>query len=347
MEDLISIIIPVYNSELYLEKCILSLINQTYENLEIIIVIDGSTDSSRDIAYKYKNIDNRIRVVDRENKGALYSRIEGVKNSKGKYISFVDSDDYVDEKYIEVLYENIKKFDVDIVRCHYKILKNDHFINESLIIDENTSYFKNVSYDYIYEKMYNSIYFNSMCRQLVERELFYDDDLNNIDKSINYGEDILYQVNLINRSKSIMIITDYLYIYNHHNNNVTFTNNIDTIYKKFDSVCKVNYSMYNNITSLESKIKNKLYEMSSVKFFYNVFNQYVNIVKAKGNRLYIEKFYNNEIYNIIFNNNMSPSVLKSYNIFYRIGINMVSKKRVNLLFIYVKFIFIPLLKLKR
>ena len=108
MNDLISVIVPVYNVKNYLEKCLDSIINQTYKNLEIILINDGSTDESLDICYMYEKKDNRIKVFNNRNKGLSYSRNFGVKNSNDKYVMFVDSDDFISnsniiEKFINIL----------------------------------------------------------------------------------------------------------------------------------------------------------------------------------------------------------------------------------------------------
>ena len=108
--DMISIIIPVYNTAKYVGKCIESVINQSYKNLEIIIIDDASTDGSYDICKDYADTDRRIKIIHNENNiGLSGSRNVGIDISKGKYIAFVDSDDYITRKYVEVLYLNIKK----------------------------------------------------------------------------------------------------------------------------------------------------------------------------------------------------------------------------------------------
>lgn len=345
MKDLVSIIIPIYNSEQYLKECLNSIIKQTYKKLEIILVLDGSNDSSKKIAYEYKNMDKRIKIIDRENKGALYSRIEGAKKATGKYITFIDSDDYIEKNYVEILYNGLISNNVDIVRCHYKILKNNKFYNEKRVVESNKIYDKDKSFDYIYELLYNSIYFNSMCRQLVKKTLFDTIDIDNLDFSINYGEDLLCEIELINRIKSIMIIPDYLYIYNQNESSVTFSIKEETIIKKIDSVCKVNYEMYNNIH--KEKINNdNLYKMITIKFFYNLLNQYINLIKYNGDYNYINKIYNNSMYNCFFNEKIDDKYLKDYNIVYKIGIKYLKNKETKKLVFFIKKVIIPLLKLK-
>ncbi len=115
--DLVSIIVPVYNVEKYIEKCILSIINQTYTNLEIIIVNDGSLDHSENIIKEYISKDNRIKYIKRENGGLGAARNTGIENATGKYIAFVDSDDWIDPEMYSVLWQKAYECDADVVCC--------------------------------------------------------------------------------------------------------------------------------------------------------------------------------------------------------------------------------------
>lgn len=124
-EILVSIIVPVYNVESYLIKCINSILNQTYKNLEIILVNDGSTDSSGEICEQYSKIDNRIKVIHKENGGLSDARNFGIKTAKGKYILFVDSDDYIEENAVEKLLEVSEKKNLDVV-CGNSIKISDY-----------------------------------------------------------------------------------------------------------------------------------------------------------------------------------------------------------------------------
>lgn len=117
MEELISIIVPIYDVEKFLDKCINSIANQTYKNLEIILIDDGSTDESVQICDKWKEKDNRIKVIHKKNEGVSIARNIGVKMATGKYISFVDSDDYIDLDMIEILYNNLIENNTDIAMC--------------------------------------------------------------------------------------------------------------------------------------------------------------------------------------------------------------------------------------
>ena len=126
MNELISIIIPIYNVEKYLHCCINSVIRQTYKNLEIILIDDGSPDNCGKICDEYAKKDNRIKVIHKENGGLSSARNAGLDIAKGEYISFVDSDDYVAENFIEKLYKLCKENDADIAECDfYRIKANE------------------------------------------------------------------------------------------------------------------------------------------------------------------------------------------------------------------------------
>lgn len=115
MNDLISIIVPIYNVEMYLEKCINSILEQTYKNIQLILINDGSLDHSESICKKYAANDNRVKYMYQENAGVSAARNLGLDNAKGQYILFVDADDYVEKNYVEELYLEAKKYDADIV----------------------------------------------------------------------------------------------------------------------------------------------------------------------------------------------------------------------------------------
>lgn len=138
MKNLVSIVIPVYNVENYLEESIQSVLNQTYTNLEIILVDDGSTDSSGTICDKFAEIDVRIRVFHIENRGAALAKNFGVTQASGEYVLFVDSDDIAEKRMIETLYKQIEKTGADIA------------IGNHYIYDENDGLFK----FYVLEKDY-------------------------------------------------------------------------------------------------------------------------------------------------------------------------------------------------
>ena len=129
----VSIIVPVYNTSKYLNKCIDSIIKQTYKNIEIVLINDGSTDNSLEILKYYESMDKRIIVIDKRNTGVSDTRNIGISASTGEYIMFIDSDDFIDENTIEIMLKYIIKKDVDVVRCNcYKYLKNGKKVIDNL-----------------------------------------------------------------------------------------------------------------------------------------------------------------------------------------------------------------------
>lgn len=117
--ELISVIVPVYQVRDYIQECIESIRKQTYENIEIIIIDDGSTDGSGELCDHEAKKDSRIRVIHQNNRGLSMARNIGITNAKGEYIALVDSDDWVDINYLNNLYALLKKYDADIAVCDY------------------------------------------------------------------------------------------------------------------------------------------------------------------------------------------------------------------------------------
>ena len=158
----VSIIIPVYNTERYLPQCLDSIINQTLRELEIICVNDGSSDNSLSILNNYRNKDNRIKIINKGNRGVSAARNEGIKAARGEYITFVDSDDYVDLSTYEVLYEYAKKDDIDIIQMGIRRFKDgeDNYdmaldFADAPVISARKFLRANLS-NYVWDKLYKS-----------------------------------------------------------------------------------------------------------------------------------------------------------------------------------------------
>lgn len=122
MNQIISVIVPVYNVEKYIKRCIESIINQSYKELEIILVDDGSTDASGRICDEFLNLDQRIKVIHKKNGGLSDARNCGIEAATGGYIAFIDSDDYIEPTMFETLIRNLVEFDADISACGYDMI---------------------------------------------------------------------------------------------------------------------------------------------------------------------------------------------------------------------------------
>lgn len=138
MSKLVSVIIPVYNVQEYLKRCLNSVINQSYSNIEIIIVNDGSTDNSNEICKNFESKDKRIKLINKENEGLSLARKTGFNNAKGEYILFIDSDDFINEEYLENMMKQIKDCDVILANVIYSY---DDYKRELVSnLDEKNSY---------------------------------------------------------------------------------------------------------------------------------------------------------------------------------------------------------------
>lgn len=202
---LISIIVPVYNVESYLERCVDSIIHQTYKNLEIILVDDGSTDRCGEICDEYSKIDERVKVIHKKNGGLSSARNSGLEAARGKYIGFVDSDDYIAEDMYEALFEHMS-VNVDITCCgevHVSFQKKYnkmHCLNSAKIFHQE---------DALEELLLLRKISTSACTKLFRKALF-----DNIRFPVGaVSEDVPVLYNLIKRSRDICHIGKAKYFY--------------------------------------------------------------------------------------------------------------------------------------
>lgn len=181
MNDLITIVVPVYKVEQYLKKCVDSIINQTYKNLEIILVDDGSPDNCGNMCDEYANLDSRVKVIHKENGGLSSARNAGIEVATGKYISFVDSDDYITNDYIEYMYKILKQNNVKMSTCETKIIYEDKPILRN---DTNSSVKILNKRDLFYAILFNQKSDVSAYSKLYDIDLFED---------IRYPNGIVYE----------------------------------------------------------------------------------------------------------------------------------------------------------
>lgn len=215
MDIKISIVVPVYKVEKYLERCLDSIVNQTYQNLEIILIDDGSTDKSGEICDEYKKKDKRITVIHQVNAGLSGARNAGVDISTGEFIGFVDSDDYINERMYEVLLKNIleKKADISVCR-HFR------FSGEQAMMEKQTDW--NINVLTSQEALINlhgmdGQLFTLAWNKLYRRELFIG--LRYPLRKLNEDEFLTYK--LIDRAKSIVVTDEILYYYFQNSDSIT------------------------------------------------------------------------------------------------------------------------------
>lgn len=207
MSKKISIIVPIYNVEQYLDKCVESLANQTYKNLEIILVDDGTKDKSGKMADLWATKDNRIKVIHKENGGLSDARNAGMKIATGEYITFVDSDDWINYKMYEILMNNLEKYNADISVCGINKVYEDDIVNQNQIINENISIF---TADEALENLIDEgILKQTVWNKLYKREII--DDIYFEFGKIHEDEFWTYQI--FGKSEKIVYTDEQLYYY--------------------------------------------------------------------------------------------------------------------------------------
>ena len=205
---MISIIVPVFNVEKYLCKCIESILRQSFKNWELILIDDGSTDESGRICDEYSKKDNRVKVIHQDNKGVSASRNIGLINSKGEYICFIDSDDYVEDDYLMKMIKIILSEDVDFVCCGVKNVKNSDIIIQSIAdnsiinkaIIENHFFKNNIIKDLMYAP-WNKLYKKKLLEEI------------NFNENFSIGEDILFVYEYLQKCRNGYFLKDALYNY--------------------------------------------------------------------------------------------------------------------------------------
>lgn len=301
MNDLISVIVPVYNVDVYLPECINSLMNQEYTNLEIILVDDGSTDDSGKICDEYQKKDERIKVIHKNNAGVSEARNTGIEESSGEYIAFVDSDDYVDNDYIYVLYKTLLKDNSDLSVCNFTKLTK-----KKSNLDKNYKYYcvdAETAIDNMFEG--NSIQGYIWCK------LFKKNIIRKIkfDSNIKVCEDLLFVVEYLKCSTKVSCTSSKLYyyrqrknsalnkvsdakltvfialniLYNHYCNNVKFKNLYFSFYAKYSRYLNkdlIRYDFKNIYLHNDLSVKNKLLYFI-YKFFSKKLISYCILLKQK------------------------------------------------------------------
>lgn len=208
----ISIIVPIYNGEKYLKKCILSLINQNLKDIEIILINDGSKDKTNEIcnelSMRYKNI-RYYKII---NSGCSFARNLGIKKAEGEYLTFVDADDWIDKDMYLNMYNKAIKEKLDILICGYKKtnLKGE-------ILNEKLPELKNNPQDYI---EFKSEWFNSPGNKIYKTSLVKENNIKFLE-GCHMGEDMVFNVKAFNHAKEISIIKKSYYNYYVNENSVT------------------------------------------------------------------------------------------------------------------------------
>lgn len=238
MDDIkVSIVVPVYNSERYINHCLDSIISQDFDNLDIIIIDDGSTDNSFAVCKDYKNRDCRVKLFKQQNKGVSAARNKGINEAIGEYIVFIDSDDYIESNFISSLLKLLINESVDLVITNYKIINTATGITEYNAKKES-KLVSTYSFFYDYWKNYHLGYVNAPWNKIFKMSIIKDNNLR-FPTDISMGEDGYFNVKYLHYCKNIYIYEEYLYNFRIHPTQSTkkiFKNHFYMMDKIFDNI---------------------------------------------------------------------------------------------------------------
>ena len=282
----ISVIVPVYNTEKYLEKCLNSIMNQSFKDIEIIIINDCSTDNSLKVIKKFLSLDQRIILIDKEkNEGLSAARNSGIEKAKGEYILHIDGDDWIEKRYIEDIYMCAKKNRADIVITDFY----EDFENKKVIYIHEKIENKNNEVDK--EEALKNIFLMEACNavwnKLIKREVYKKNKINHPEE-IMLGEDLAVIPKLLYFSKKIIKINKAYYHYIQNPLSITKQYNSQKIFEIYKSL-KINQNFFENkeiklpinllkVNHLSIWLFNVKYDLKN-KEYIDILEDYIKLIK--------------------------------------------------------------------
>mgnify|MGYP002566539081 FL=1 len=287
----ISVIIPVYNTEKYLEKCLDSIINQTYQDFEIVIINDGSIDNSQNIIEKYLDkYQNKIKCINKENGGLSSARNYGIEIARGDYIIFVDSDDYIKKDLFEQLLPYIQK-DIDLVK--YKLIKVSEEYKELERVDGPS--FDEVTGEEGFNKLvFNDVLLEPACLYLYKRDIFIKNNLRFLENT--YHEDFGLVPIILLYTNSIVSINFYGYYYLQANNSITRNEDYTKTIKRANDLLIHYDNMKKAIENLNIKQKTK---ENMYLYYTNAIFDNLKKLQKKEKKKYVQQIHKRKLLNNI------------------------------------------------
>ncbi len=288
---LLSIVIPAYNSELYIGKCLESICSSAESNIEVIVVDDGSSDTTRDIVVRQQNKDRRIKGIFKENGGVSSARNAGLSKVSGKYVMFLDSDDYFDKEVFEHLIDYLKGKTADFTAYGKNILYSDGTIRKaSFDISEKES----ADVDYIRELMYATSTFNECWGKLYKKEII---DLYDIrfPEDITIGEDLIFVYEYFSRCNSYLLKNEELIYYRQHEDSAMSSTMVDKRLDYTRLLYEIGQSYINELDNIDIRDKSKVY-------YFRVITNLCRVFSA-GNEGYsnLKKIYKDDVTKKVMN----------------------------------------------
>lgn len=317
MSILVSIIVPVYNAEKYLERCITSVVSQSYTDIELILVDDGSSDSSREICEKWQTKDNRVRLISKENAGAGMARNTGLDYAKGDYVLFVDSDDYIERGAVSLCVAKLAEDKSDTVIFPQTILHEDN--SPPRVIRLRTPYNVFEGATVRYELLPSMFTYSMEIGVSVWAKMFSLDLINKYNirfysEREYYSEDTLFVIEYFAKAQQVSILNENLYYYLSINNSLSRTYNSKReenlnrfLLKSLEIAEKENLPQ-----CVCSAIKSKYHNYSMVGFKYIA----ACTESAKDRRALLRERYNDSVLRSTITSDVMALDKKSLRIFY-------------------------------
>ena len=294
MADLVSIIIPVFNSENYLDRCINSVLNQTYDNLDVILVNDGSTDNSLKICKKYELKDKRVTVINQNNLGVSSARNAGIGIAKGKFIQFVDSDDFIEPEMTEIMVSIINKDHSDIVICGLKRISKDIARIKRLPCRGKFSIeiFIAKSSEVICDNI-----IGSPCNKLYKQEIINNNNIR-YDYSVHFAEDLIFNYNYFRNTNTLSIIGEPLYNYAYSSDHSLTSKFRSDCYESAKSVYNETVLLLEEFNVGRHVVKNKFANIF-VSLVYHVYREDSTLSFEEKKELIKKEFYNEPVTGLV------------------------------------------------
>lgn len=315
----VSIIVPVYNSENTLIRCLDSILKQSYENLEILCVNDGSTDSSINILKEYAEKDKRIVIVEQKNnKGVAYTKNHGIKKATGDLICFVDSDDYIEDRMIEKMYLFLVENELDIVKCNYMNYIDGKKYNIELSYNDKTVLKTKKEKEEFINKLISGEIPGYLQLIMVRHNLITNNKIY-ISEDLNFLEDLLFYMKLIKFSNKIGILNESLYNYVNNKNGLTFSLKEEKVRNRINGIIFCN----NEIKRMKILNKNQK-EILDTRTVYMLIHSFMELYMIKNKD--IKKYISDNIK--IFENANEQKLDR----FSKLSLIFIKKKNYNYLF---------------
>lgn len=276
MKKKVSIIVPIYNCSSLLDKCLKSLESQTYKNIEILLIDDGSIDNSKELSIEYAKRDDRFKYFYKENSGVSSTRNYGISKISGEITTFIDADDWIDEDYIEKCVEFYEKNNCDLLKTNYTIFNsaNDSFVK--YIYSDKSS---KINHDEFLKILSCDGYFNSIWGAFYKTSILKTNNME-FDKNIIYGEDLFFQIENYHHFNNIYWLNLPGYYYFNNVNSATRKKGKKHLIKIINDVYKV-YSYIYNKSHYKKTLCNCMFPILNDNFRYLIEDNNVNYIEIK------------------------------------------------------------------